>query len=80
MVRDELPEEETSGETERGSSLLAAVEAAILAIQETLKSEGVGKVSIPDLTRLLQLRKELEGERPRRVNVRWIDQCKTPTD
>jgi hypothetical protein len=80
LTNDDLNNQETSGETESGSSLLVAVEGAILAIQKTLITDGVGKVSLTDLARLLQLRKELEGERPRRVNVRWIDECKTSTD
>ena len=74
MVNNDLTNAETSGETENGFGLLEAVDKAILALQEKLGDTESGvKVSLTDLTKLLQLRKELEGERPRRINVRWID-------
>jgi hypothetical protein len=69
----------TSAETESAESLesldlLATIDVAIKAMQETLKDKNSAKGSISDLVRLLQLRKELEGERPRRVSARWIDE------
>ena len=74
MVNNDLTNDKTSGETASGSGLLEAVDKAIFAIQAKLGGEGGdGKVSLTDLAKLLQLRKELEGERPRRINVRWID-------
>lgn len=49
------------------------MESAIRIIQAELKKGG-GKGAVSDLVRLLQLRKELEGERPRKVSARWIDE------
>ena len=74
MVNNDLTKHGTSGETVSGSGLLEAVDAAILAIQTKLGAKDGGeKISLTDLAKLLQLRKELEGERPRRINVRWIN-------
>ena len=74
MVNNDLTNDETSEETASGSGLLEAVDIAILAIQKKLCVEnGTEKVSLTDLAKLLQLRKELEGERPRRISVRWVD-------
>ena len=74
MVNNNLTNDGTSGETGSGSGLLEAVDKAILAIQVKLNDvDGPAKVSLTDLTKLLQLREELEGERPRRINVRWVD-------
>jgi len=69
----------TSAETEQANSdLLSAIDTAIVAMQELLKAKGAGTGSITDLVRLLQLRKELEGDRPRHISARWIDdECKT---
>ena len=80
MVSKDLTNDKTSGETETGADLLEAVDTAILAIQEQLKSTGCEKGSLTDLVRLLQLRRDLEGDRPRRVSARWIDECKTLND
>ena len=35
-----------------------------------------GKCSVGDLVRLLQLRKELDGDMPGNVTVRWVEECK----
>ena len=64
----------TSGETEHGGDLLGTINSAILAIQEQLKTPKFDKGCLTDLVRLLQLRKELEGDRPRHISVRWIDE------
>jgi len=72
----ELPldrHKKTSGETE-DLSLLSAIDSAILAMKKTLTDKGIEKGSLSDLIRLLQLRKELDGERPRHVSARWIDE------
>ena len=65
---------ETSGETQDGE-LLGAVDKAIQLIQTQLQTNGSEKVSLTDLVRLLQLRKELAGDRPRHISARWIDEC-----
>jgi TusA-related sulfurtransferase len=66
-------EETTSAESGERLDLLDTIDAAIQAIQKSLKAKGCEKVSLSDLVRLLQLRKELAEERPRHVSVRWID-------
>ena len=63
--------------------LLDTIDAAIQLMQTKLAGSGETKGSLTDLVRLLQLRKELEGDRPRQVSARWIeekDECKTPND
>ena len=56
--------------------LVAAVESAIGVIQERLANaadEQDAKWSVSDLVRLLQLRDQLQEERPRTIIVRWVD-------
>jgi hypothetical protein len=57
--------------------LVAAVESAIGGIQErlaNLASNGQDtKWSVSDLVRLLQLRDQPQGERPRNICVQWVD-------
>ena len=56
--------------------LAATVESAIGVIQEhlaNLDNDRTAKWSVSDLVRLLQLRKELQGERPRTVVAGWVD-------
>ena len=57
--------------------LAAAVESAIAGIQERLANLAAdsqdAKLSMSDLVKLLELRKQLQGERPRTISVRWID-------
>src|SRR5579863_64342 len=55
--------------------LAAAVESAICVIQERLTdldNDRDAKWSVSDLVRLLQLRKQLQGERPRTVLAYWV--------
>lgn len=69
---------ETEAESGR---LLGAVDTAINAITAQMGTDKGAKGSITDLIRLLQLRKDLEDERPRRVTARWIeDECDTSID
>jgi hypothetical protein len=70
---NETPEEAESME------LLGAVDAAIKTLQGKLKSSDWEKGLLADLVRLLQLRKELDADRPRYVGVRWIDECEDST-
>jgi hypothetical protein len=57
--------------------LVTAVESGIDGIQTRLANiadDGPeAKWSLSDLIRLLQLRHQLQGERPRNITVRWID-------
>jgi hypothetical protein len=57
--------------------LVAAVEAAIGGLQERLGNiDAAGpdaKCSVSDLVRLLQLRDQLQGERPRTVRACWVN-------
>ena len=82
MDSADVGKNKTSGETEKSAEsldLLATIDVAIKAMQASLTAKGCEKGSLSDLIRLLQLRKELEGERPRRVSARWIDEdeCQT---
>ena len=56
--------------------LADAVESAIAVIQERLAgldNEQDAKWSVSDLVKLLLLRKQLQGERPRTVYACWVD-------
>jgi len=57
--------------------LAAAVESAIGGIQERLANLAANghdaKWSVSDLVRLLQLRNQLQGERPRTIRACWVD-------
>jgi hypothetical protein len=76
MDSADVGKDKTSGETEIVGSLdlLATVDVAIEAIKVSLKGKVCEKGAISDLIRLLQLRKELDAERPRHISVRWIDE------
>jgi hypothetical protein len=56
--------------------LLSAVDSAISAFQQRL-TEMAGddniKWSISDLMKLIQIRTQLQGDRPRNITVRWVD-------
>ncbi len=57
--------------------LLAAVNSAIGGLQERLANiadhSPDAKWSVSDLIRLLQLRDQLQGQRPRTITARWVD-------
>jgi hypothetical protein len=57
--------------------LVAAVESAIGVFQERLASladkNQDAKWSVSDLVRLLQLRNQLQGERPHTIRAYWVD-------
>lgn len=36
------------------------------------------KPSVADLVRLLELRRELKKREPRKLTVRWVDECPEP--
>jgi hypothetical protein len=76
MSRSDVHTNKTSEETGNNADLLAAVDAGIEKMRQQLigngQEKGVG--TIADLVRLLQLRKELEGDRPRHITARWIDE------
>jgi hypothetical protein len=66
---------------EQDAQLLDVVERAIGAISQHLSTKKEEKGSITDLIRLLQLRRELEDDRPRSVSARWVeDECTESTD
>lgn len=66
--------ETVSSKSAEEPDLLATIDTAIKAMKATLRAKGGANGSISDLIRLLQLRKELDAERPRHVSVRWIDE------
>ena len=56
--------------------LITAVESAIDGIQERLANLADiqdAKWSVSDLVRLLDLRKQLQGQRPRTIRVCWVN-------
>lgn len=50
------------------------VDKAIRSFESALDGAGA-KCSVGDLVRLLQLRKELAGDTPGNVTIRWVDEC-----
>jgi len=66
---------------EHDAQLLDVVQKAIGAISQHLSTKTEEKGSITDLIRLLQLRRELEEEKPRSVSARWVeDECNESID
>jgi hypothetical protein len=53
--------------------LLQAIEMGIAAIRTKIITGGLEKGSLADLLRLLDVRKELKGDQPRHITVRWIE-------
>ena len=66
-----------SPEDQATERLIAAVESAIGVLQERLTNLAAdsqeAKWSVSDLLRLLLLRTQLEGERPRTIRACWVD-------
>jgi hypothetical protein len=66
-----------SREGPAAKSLIDAVESAIGGLQERLANIASerpdAKWSVSDLVRLLQLRGQLQEERPRTITARWVD-------
>ena len=54
------------------TSKMALVEKMIKSIEEKLDAKEI-RASLGDFIRLLQLQKELEEEKPREINVRWVE-------
>lgn len=58
----------------------AAVEEALETVWQKLGGES-SKPSVADLIRLLQLRKELNADKPGNITVRWVEDCdQTPKE
>ena len=74
--------EDLAPEHQAAEQLVAAVQSAIGGIQErlpNLAAEGPdSKWSVSDLIRLLDLRTQLQGERPRIVRAYWVDDPRDP--
>jgi hypothetical protein len=73
MSRSDTSKNTTSGETGNSPDLSAAVNAGIEKMRLQLIGPDKGTGTLTDLIRLLQLRKELDGDRPRNITVRWVD-------
>ena len=54
-----------------------AVATAIEALRRQISTTDGVKGTVTDLIRLLQLQKELEGDKPRHVAARWVEECQT---
>jgi len=74
MSSSDASKNKTSEETEINAGLLRAVDAGIEKMRQQLTGETKMTGTVTDLIRLLQLRKELEGDRPRHITARWIDE------
>ncbi len=73
MTNPDKGANKTSAETESAPDLLGAIDAAIEAMRVQLTGGKQGAGTLTDLVKLLQLRKELDADRPRNITVRWID-------
>lgn len=69
-------EEKESAELfeEKLARVAESIDGAIENIRGKLTNEDL-KASVSDLAKLIQLRKELIDEAPRRVTVQWIEEC-----
>ena len=74
MSSSDAGRNKTSEETEINAGLLRAVDAGIEKVRLHLTGDTKMTGTVADLIRLLQLRKELEGDRPRHITARWIDE------
>ena len=54
--------------------IAGAVDVAVNAIREQLTHSGETKWSVADLIRLLEVRKELDGNQPTIVRAFWVDE------
>lgn len=70
---------ESRAKRELEESVDSAIKAALLALQQSSRESGA-KASVSDLVRLLQLRKELDAERPRKITARWVGECRNSTE
>ena len=59
----------------RGEEFIEAVDIAINSLKDQIKTPAGVKGTISDLIRLLQLRKELAGERKQKIKARWVEEC-----
>ena len=55
-------------------AVVTAIDKALLAMQKKLSDPEL-KPTINDFIKLLQMKKDLEGERPKDVTVRWVEEC-----
>lgn len=64
-----------SGKVRRLTSdeIATLVDKAIRSFEGTI--DAGGKCSVGDLVRLLQLRKEMNGDTTGNVTVRWVEEC-----
>jgi hypothetical protein len=70
-----------TSEQAAGADLLQAIELGIEEIRKKIITANFEKGLLADLVRLLDLRKELSGDQPRNITVRWIDdECEAWTD
>jgi hypothetical protein len=58
----------------RGTNVSDGIDRAINRIMTAINDESY-KPSVADLIRLLQLQKEFSGDQPKKVTVRWVDEC-----
>ena len=65
------PEEERE---QADLDVVAAIDKALLTMQNKLTSPEL-KPTFTDFIKLLQMKKDLEGERPKDVTVRWVEEC-----
>lgn len=54
----------------------ALIDEILRRVEERLKGNDF-KATVGDFIRLLEIRKELEEERPREITVRWVEPCGT---
>ncbi len=79
-----IPDSEEDGlerrkNAELGEAVDGAINAALAALRFNAKKD-TAKASVADLVRLLQLRRELNAERPRKITIRWVDECRNSTE
>jgi hypothetical protein len=64
--------QEAAAVLERAKREVGIIQKVIEGIETKLETEEL-KATVGDFIRLLQLRKELEEEQPREIEVTWID-------
>ncbi len=56
--------------------IIAAIDAVVGRLSEKINTDGL---KIGDVVKLLQMRKELAGNRPKYVSIRWVRECDEQT-
>ena len=76
VSEEQSPEKQLPEVVSPEERIIEAIDAALLTVSTKINTDGL---KIADVVKLLQLRKELAGSRPRYMSIRWVDECEEQT-